>query len=378
MNTTITITKKDEITMRLVHYFITEKNYTPIVVRGVKDEIWLENQEEVYKIIRINSNYIHNKEQFDTDIYKLKNVMHQIKTKTFSFTMNALNILLDVNEDVPVNDSKHIKCVFLKNIEDTKNTSIAEIFPDIENKLLTNQEGLELIINVTEDINAKTEKNNKIYESIFKNKKIVVTYIIMGLCTLFYLVSLFFGGTDALTLYKLGAVSRSAIRNGEIWRLITGTFLHGGLIHLFANMYSLYIIGSQLENFLGKKKFLVIYLVSALAGSLMSCIFTDSISIGASGAIFGLLGSFLYFGYHFRIFLGTVMKTQVIPVILLNLFIGFTLPGIDNAAHVGGLIGGLLASMATGIESKTTKSEQINGVIVLFIYIAFLSYMLFR
>ncbi len=375
---TITITKKDEITMRLVHYFITEKNYTPIVVKGVKDEIWLENQEEVYKIVRINSNYIHNNEQLESDIYKLKNVIHQIKRKTLSFTMNALNILLDVNEDVRVDSDKTIKNVYLKNIDETKNTLIAELFPGIEDKLLIDQAGIELIFNVTQDINAKTEKNNRIYEAIFKNKKIVVTYVLIAICAIMYLISLLAGGTDALTLYKLGAVAPTAIKSGEIWRLLTGTFLHGGLIHLLVNMYSLFIIGTQLETYLGKGKFLTVYLVSAISGSLMSSLFTNAISVGASGAIFGLLGSLLYFGYHFRLYLGTVLKTQIIPLIILNLFIGFTLPGIDNAAHIGGLIGGLLASMATGINGKTTKAEKTNGLIVLVIYIAFLSFMLFR
>ncbi len=375
---TITITKKDEITMRLVHYFITEKNYTPIVVKGVKDEIWLENQEEVYKIVRINSNYIHNNEQLESDIYKLKNVIHQIKRKTLSFTMNALNILLDVNEDVRVDSDKTIKNVYLKNIDETKNTLIAELFPGIENKLLIDQAGIELILNVTQDINAKTEKNNRIYEAIFKNKKIVVTYVLIAICAIMYLISILAGGTDALTLYKLGAVAPAAIKSGEIWRLLTGTFLHGGLIHLLVNMYSLFIIGTQLETYLGKGKFLTVYLVSAISGSLMSSLFTNAISVGASGAIFGLLGSLLYFGYHFRLYLGTVLKTQIIPLIILNLFIGFTLPGIDNAAHIGGLIGGLLASMATGINGKTTKAEKTNGLIVLVIYIAFLSFMLFR
>jgi rhomboid protease GluP len=143
-------------------------------------------------------------------------------------------------------------------------------------------------------------------------------------------------------------------------------------------MYSLYIIGSQLENFVGKAKFLVIYLVSAISGSLLSCIFSSSISVGASGAIFGLLGSLLYFGYHYRLYLGSVVKTQIIPLIILNLFLGFMLTGIDNFAHIGGLIGGFLATMALGINGKSTKSERINGSIVLIIYLIFLIFMLFR
>ena len=182
---TITITKKDEIVMRLVHYFITEENYTPIIVNGVKDEVWLENSEAKYKIVRINSNYIHNNEQFAVDLYKIKNVMRQIKKKTVSFTMNTFNIFLDVNENVKLVDEKHIKSVILKDVSENETTKILPFFPGIENKLLKDTKGLDLILNVTEDINAKTEKNNRIYEATFKQKKIIVTYIIMAICAIF-------------------------------------------------------------------------------------------------------------------------------------------------------------------------------------------------
>lgn len=377
----ITITEKDEIIMRLVHYFITEENYTPIVVRGVKDEVWLENNDAYYKIVRINSNYIHNNEQFKTDIIKVKNVMKQIKKKTVSFSMKTLNLFLDMNEEVKVVEDKNIVSLVLENgTSDTDIEKISKYFPDIQNKLIKDTEGLDLILNVTEDINVKTEKNNRIYEATFKPKKIVITYAIMVICAVLFLLTYLLGdgSTDGYTLYQFGAVSASAIKTGEIWRLLTGTFLHAGIIHLFTNMYSLYIIGSQLENFVGKKKFIIIYLISALSGSLMSSIFSNSLSVGASGAIFGLLGSMLYFGYHYRLYLGSVLKAQIIPVILLNLFLGFTLSGIDNAAHIGGLIGGYLITMAVGITGKSSKTDQINGIIVLLIYLSFLFFMLFR
>ena len=377
---TITITPKDEIVMRLVHYFITEENYTPIIVNGVKDEVWLENSEAKYKIVRINSNYIHNKEQFYTDLYKIKNVMRQIKRKTVSLTMNTFNIFLDVNENVKLEDDKHIKSVMIKSMQDVENSDLNKFFPGIQNKLLKNTEGLDLIINVTEDINAKTAENNQIYEATFKPKKIIVTYVLMALCAFAFFVSFIVGRGSivAYTLYRLGAVGGSAIRNGELWRLLTGTFLHAGLIHLLVNLYSLCIIGVQLENFVGKKKFIAIYLVSAISGSLMSSLFNTGISVGASGALFGLLGSMLYFGYHYRLYLGNVLRAQIIPVIVLNLILGFTLSGIDNAAHIGGLIGGYLTTMALGINGKSSKADEINGYIVLVIYLAFLSIMLFR
>ena len=107
----------------------------------------------------------------------------------------------------------------------------------------------------------------------------------------------------------------------------------------------------------------------------MSIVFSNSYSVGASGAIFGLLGALLYFGYNYRLYLGSVMKSQIIPVIIMNLLLGFTLSGIDNAAHIGGLIGGFLCLMALGITGKENKSEMINGAIVLTLYLVFLGYM---
>ena len=86
-------------------------------------------------------------------------------------------------------------------------------------------------------------------------------------------------------------------------------------------MYSLYILGPQLESFFGKTKFIIIYIVSGVIGNLLSLsLLQDNIvSIGASGAIFGLLGGMLYFGYHYRIYLGSVLKSQIIPLIVFNL-----------------------------------------------------------
>ena len=202
----------------------------------------------------------------------------------------------------------------------------------------------------------------------------------MAICVFMFFLSFIIGkgSFSSYSLYKLGAVSGTAIKSGQIWRLVTGTFLHAGFIHLLINMYSLCIIGLQLEKFMGKKKFLTIYFVSAISGSLMSSLFNTGISVGASGAIFGLLGSMLYFGYHYRLYLGNALYNQIIPLIALNLILGFMLTGIDNAAHIGGLIGGYLATMAVGINGKSTKSDQINGYIVLVIYLAFLGIMLFR
>ena len=116
-----------------------------------------------------------------------------------------------------------------------------------------------------------------------------------------------------------------------------------------------------------------------MSASILSLAFnTDTISAGASGAIFGLLGALLYFGYHYRVYLGNAVRSQIIPIIVINLIFGFTtMTGIDNAAHIGGLIGGVLASMALGVPEKSNKTEKFNGLIVLCIYFGFIIYMAF-
>ena len=376
----VTMDKKDEMIMRLVHYFITEENYSPIVVNGVKDEIWLQNQEGPYKIIRINANYIHNKEQYEFDILKLRNVMRQVKRKTLSWSMNALNILLDVNEDVSLEENKNIASVALKNGALIKSKKVLDIFPDINHKMLLNEKGLDLMIDVTNDINKKTDRENKVYESIFRPKKIVVTNILIALNVIAFFVVFVLSGANlnVLNLLRYGALNSVLVQNGEFWRLITAGFLHGGIFHLIFNMYALYIIGTQIENFAGKWKFLAIYFCSMLTASLMSCVINpNSVSVGASGAIFGLLGALVYFGYHYRLYLGSVLRNQIIPLILFNLLLGFMVSGIDNAAHLGGLIGGLLISMALGVQKREGKQDRINGIITFTVYLLFLIYLVF-
>ena len=166
------------------------------------------------------------------------------------------------------------------------------------------------------------------------------------------------------------------VKEGQYYRLVTSMFLHGGIIHLLSNMYALYMVGKELENFLGKPKFIFIYFFSGIMGSLLSCISPYN-SLGASGAIFGLFGALLYFGYHYRLYFGSVILKEIIPVIGVNLIIGLTIPEINNTAHIGGLIGGIFSTMALGVNSKKEKSSIINGTIITIVYLLFLIYLVF-
>lgn len=374
----IMINKKEEIVMKLVHYFVTQENYIPIVVNGIKNEVWLENTNGPYNIIRINSNYIHNKEQLEFDIYKTKNIVKQIKNQTLSFNVNTLTILLNVRNEVELKDEKNINLITLKSSNDIKKNKILnEVFPKLKEKAIEKKDELSFIVDITNDINKKTTEENKIYEDTFKPKKIVVTYILMGISILAFILTYVLGLTETYDVLTNFAIHPGYIvKQNEWYRLITGTFLHANIFHLYFNMHALNVIGSQMEQFLGKWKFLAIYLISGIFGSLFSVLITNAWSVGASGAIFGLLGSLLYFGYHYRVYLGNVLKTQIIPVLLINIIISLVVPGIDASAHFGGLIAGVFATMAVGVKGKTTKRDHINGIICLIILLIFLVYLI--
>ncbi len=373
---------KDVLVMKLLHYFITEKGYNPIILRGVDNEIWLENMDAPYRIIRINTGYIHNKEQYDFDMFKTKKIISRIKLKTFSFSLNTLSLFMDLGEDVELLSNNIINCVKVKDEKDIKlSKEITEAYPDIKDKLTFNEKGVELFAKITNDINKKNMKDAKEAEEVFKEKTPYVTYALLIINIIIFILMYIIGdgSEDINTLVNFGALAKDLVFNGEYYRLITSAFIHIGVIHLIFNMYALYILGKDIESYFGSIKYTFIYLTSALIGSLLSLVFmTDySVSAGASGAIFGLMGSLLYFGYNYRVTLNNSITKQILPIIFLNLLIGFTSSGINNYAHIGGLLGGYIASMVVGVKYKTKKSEQINGAIVLILLILFLIYMSF-
>lgn len=371
-----TIIKSDDLlVMNLINYFITEENYKPMIIHGINDEIWLENLDNNYKIVRIVSHHIHNKEQLDFDKFKLSRIVKQVKRKTLSFKIKVLNIYTDIeDEKILAGDD-----VLIEKEKDINNPKLISAFPDIVEKTNRKEDGLEYFIKVTDNINKKNEDRNKIAEKIFSYKVPIVTYVIMAICIiLFVLMELSGGSTNSQTLLKFGANLDVLVKNGEYYRLFTCIFLHIGIMHLLCNMYSLYIIGREVESLFGKIKYIIIFILSGISGSIMSLAFThNTISAGASGAIFGLLGALLYFGIHYRTYLGEAIKRSVIPIIVVNLIIGILAEGIDLAAHIGGLIGGVLVAMMVGIPDKSKTKDIINGTILTIIYLIFISYLAF-
>ena len=366
----------DLVVMSLINYFITEKNYNPMIIHGLNDEIWLENLNEDYKIVRIVSHHIHNKEQLDFDKFKLSRIVKQVKKKTLSFKVKVLSIYTDLEDDKILSNDD----IYINKEEDINNPKPTNVFPNIVEKTKVDENGLEYFIKVTDNINQKNESKSKIAEKIFSFKKPIVTYSLIFICILVFILMYVLGNgsTDNYTLLVFGANVDTLTKNGDYYRLFTSMFLHIGILHLLCNMYSLYIIGKEVENVFGKVKYLIIYLLSGIAGSILSLAFNhNTICAGASGAIFGLLGALLYFGYYYRTYLGATLTRSIIPVIVLNLIIGFTSSGIDNAAHIGGLVGGILIAMAVGVPDKSNNNNKINGIVLSLIYFGFIIYLSF-
>ena len=151
-------------------------------------------------------------------------------------------------------------------------------------------------------------------------------------------------------ILALGAKVNNAIAAGEVWRLLSPVFVHVGLLHFFVNMYSLYAIGPAVERFFGAPRMLALYLLSGVGGVILSLAFSVNPSVGASGAIFGLLGALGMFLFAHRRTFGraaTFQLRQIVLVALLNLGLGLV-PGIDNWGHLGGLITGAGLTSAIG------------------------------
>lgn len=372
----IKINKKDDIILKILHYFITEEDYKPVIINGLDNEIWLENMENDLKLIRINTNYIHNEEQFKSDIFKVKTIMKSIKRNTLSFKMTTLNLLLDIGDNVSIIDNKNIETIKIDGLDDfKKNKFVKEFFPKVKETDFNDKVDPVEFFKLTEDMNQNTMKKEKKLEKIFSPKKPVVTYILIVLNLMVFLYGVLHGNDELINMF---GNNYELVQNGEFYRLFTCMFVHADILHILFNMIALYSIGPVVERYYGKSKFLLIYLVSGLLGSIFSGVFmtADSISIGASGAIFGLLGSICYFTYYYRATLQGILRGSIMPVIIINLVIGFLSSSIDLSAHIGGLIGGILISMAIGIGDKHRKSDQINGLVVLVLMAVFLIYMM--
>jgi len=210
----------------------------------------------------------------------------------------------------------------------------------------------------------KKSDMKEIFSFFLPREGFYITAIIMDLNILIFLVMVFSGlgfmsfKSDDLLVW--GANFKPLTTNGEWWRLLTSTFLHGGFIHLFANMYGLLFVGIFLEPRLGRTWYAIIYVTTGIIASIASLYLHDAtVSIGASGAIFGLYGVFLALLLT-NIFPKDFSKTFLSSTLIFigyNLIMGFAGSGIDNAAHIGGMVSGFILGLILSPQLKRDAEE---------------------
>lgn len=163
----------------------------------------------------------------------------------------------------------------------------------------------------------------------------LVTYILIGITAGIFLLQFTVGIDEVASSWGMWPVGISV--GGEWWRLLTAAFLHGSFLHIAFNMYVLFALGPTLERILGHGRYLTLYILAALGGGVASYAFSDmrTVSVGASGAIFGLMGALIVAGRRLRYDI-----TQVVILLAINVVIGFLSAGVDWRAHLGGLVTG--------------------------------------
>jgi membrane associated rhomboid family serine protease len=181
-----------------------------------------------------------------------------------------------------------------------------------------------------------------------------------------------FTGPREQVLFDLGAMYPPAIADGQYWRLFSAMFLHANLIHILFNMYALYMFGYLIEGAFGKARFIAIYFVTGFLASVASYTFSsaESLGVGASGAIFGLLGAWVAFNYRRRqSAMAAAQLRWALMLVAINLILGFSVANIDNFAHMGGLVAGAAAGWLTeGFGPRATRTVvSVGGLVVLMI-----------
>jgi membrane associated rhomboid family serine protease len=193
-----------------------------------------------------------------------------------------------------------------------------------------------------------------------------VTTALVVINVLFFLLLTVTGGSqDSVNLYRWGAKYGPAIADVEWWRLIVPIFMHIGFFHLLTNSIGLLIFGSMVERLLGGRIYLSIYLVTGVLGNVASFAISPTLGAGASGAVFGVIGAFGVYLLLNRRVMGEVARqamTSIAFIIVLNLVIGFATSGIDNAAHLGGLIAGMAMAYLVAPRQQMILTQEWPGI----------------
>lgn len=372
---------EDYLFWRLAHYFITEQKYRLVQLSKDQKELWLEKREnktaQLIRLLRFDIDWSNWMQQ---DIERIAAKGEGLRKQITRGELHVFNVYVSAYPPVddyalridqpykhPVSNKTIVKTSIIERTTFQQRTQqigneFGSSFGDLPSQTDDFSELVDQLKKETMSLAvAEVEKER----SLFEYGKPFFTYFFIVIQVIMFIILEAFGGsTDTSTLIKFGAKFNPLILEGEWWRLFTPIFLHIGFFHLLMNTFALYYLGTAVERIFGRARFLFIYIIAGLGGSIASFFFSPNLSAGASGAIFGCFGALLYFGVIYpKLFLRT-MGANIFIVLVINLSFGFTVPGIDNAGHIGGLIGGFLATGVVHFPKKRKIWLQMTFTVV--------------
>ncbi|MBO8171310.1 MAG: rhomboid family intramembrane serine protease [Bacillaceae bacterium] len=375
---------------KTAYNLVKEEDYQFLHAEGDQELILVKNRGRQFKYIRLMLVDYMWPAQIDRD---LQASLHRLKT--FQKQVNArrvegLNLYLFRDATLPALTSRihqhksfsiskgnlSVAAYDLDNHEWIGDPSLLKTF-DISAELFSpyHQDfySPEMLMDTMRKMEVIQQEREQREKAVFFYGRTRLTYWLVGIhVLLFVLMELSGGSQNPYVLIHYGAKYNPLILEGEWWRFITPMFLHIGLIHLLFNNVALYFIGNIAEKIYGSIRFFWIYMIAGVAGVVASFYFSPHLSAGASGAIFGLFGALLHFGLRYRDLFFRTIGNDVIFIVILNLGIGFLFPGVDNYAHLGGLIGGFLAATAVALPHKKTGylMQRLAAFVILVVLMA--------
>lgn len=207
------------------------------------------------------------------------------------------------------------------------------------------------------------ENDYVIFDPKIPRYKPILTNFLIVLISIMFIIELYFTfkyGEKGVIL--LGAKWNEGITNGEYWRFFTCALLHGNFMHLFLNLAGVYIFGKELESIYGTLRFMAICLLTSWGAALASYLYSPGVAIGASGIVFGIIGCLIsfYFKQKNKMSGAEYRFKSMYTLIILNIVFGLFIPKIDNSAHIGGALSGLICGWLLSPKYKTIKNEELQ------------------
>ncbi len=356
---------------RIIHHYVTKHDFRILERKG--KEFWLEDDESkprrILRIVRMDidwANWL--KRDVVTAVKRFEHFRRQLRLSQIVGENIYVSVYPPVDswEDLKKpyyahqNKKTMVHTTIIQRQEQAQDVQTRPLMlPDVLNKD-TAEELEREIAHLKDEIQQVTKLREKKERSLFLYGKPHATYVLLlMIAAMFVVLERNGGSTSILTLIEYGAKYNPLIMEGEWWRFISAMFLHIGFLHLLMNSLALFYLGGVVERMYGTGRFLFIYFIAGIFGSIASFAFNEQVAAGASGAIFGCFGALLYFGtIHKKLFFRTMGKS-VFMILGLNLVFGLAVPMVDNGAHIGGLVGGFLASAVVHLPKHQRSYRQL-------------------